>query len=153
MKTFGVIMASILGIGAIVAVSLLIKVIFFPVHTAQQELNTAYDAVSKTINADNAIYNYEWFKQTHEDIEATKRKLDNASITLDVFKEEAGPRVDWTFEDKTESSRLGTIKLGLQNHLEQIIANYNARAKMANRNIFQNSILPDYLDALTFIRK
>jgi hypothetical protein len=45
------------------------------------------------------------------------------------------------------------VELGLQNHTETLIANYNARAKMANRNIFQNSILPSFIDALTYIKK
>lgn len=139
-----------IGISAIVFTA---KVIFFPAHVAQKELQTAYDVVDKTINADNAIYNYEWFKQTKEDIDAIRLKLDNASVMVDTFKQEAGDRKDWTFEDKNEYSRLNSVKLGLQNHLEQVIADYNARAKMANRNIFINGILPDFIDATTFILK
>lgn len=139
---FGV---SILGVG--------IKTLFFSVNTAQKEVNLAYKAQDKTLDADNAIYNYEWFKQQYEDIEATKKQLDNSSIALDDFEKSAGDRKDWTFEDKNESSRLRAVKLGIQNSLETLIADYNARSKMANRNIFANSILPNYIDALTFITK
>lgn len=153
MKYFGYLIVGLLGLGTLVGIGFGIKVLFFPVHTAQQELQTAYDVVDKTINADNAIYNYEWFKQTHEDIKATSNKYDNACISYDEFIELAGDRTDWTFEDKTEQSRLSSIKLGIKNHLEQLIADYNARSKMANRSIFANNILPSYLDALTFIRK
>jgi len=144
---------TILGIAGFIALGIGIKILFFPVHTLQQELNTAYDAVSKTINADNAIYNYEWFKQQKEDIEATKNKYNNACISTDAFLEVVGERTDWTFEDKTEFSRLNSIKLGIKNQLEDIIATYNARAKMATRNIFQNTVLPSYIDALTFIKQ
>lgn len=137
-----------LGAGAF-----LVKIVFFPVHTAQKEIELAYDTVDQTINADNAIYNYEWFKQKKEDIDATRNKLDNSRKTLDNFENSAGERATWTFEDKQEHARLSSIVLGTENYLEQQIADYNARSKMANRNIFQNSILPDYIDALTFIRK
>jgi len=130
-----------------------LKLILFPVHVASNELQTAYDTIDKTINADNAIYNYEWFKQQKEDIDATKLKLDNAETSKQAFTDSAGERSAWTFEDKEESARLNAVVLGIQNHLQDMIAQYNARAKMANRNIFQNNILPDYLDALTFIRK
>ena len=148
MKTF------LIVIGVIIAITLLglgIKLIFFPVHTAEKILETAYDGVSKTINAENAIYNYEWFKQQKEDIEALGNKYDNSCITYDSYLEIIDG--EKTFEDKNELARLNSVKLGIKNMLEQAIANYNARSKMANRNIFEDSILPDYLDALTFIKK
>jgi hypothetical protein len=153
MKIFGTIITVIVGICLLIGVGIIFKVVFFPVKVIQNEIQTGYDTVDKTINADNAIYNYEWFKQTYEDINALKNQLDNASSLADSFKAEAGDRSKWTFEDKQESARLDSIKLGLQNRVEQVVANYNARAKMANRNIFQNSILPNFIDSLTFITK
>lgn len=125
-------------------------IISFPFHVAGNEIQTAHDVVDKTINADNAIYNYEWFKQTYEDINAQKAQLSNAQQTFDSFVAVSGDRKNWTFEDKNEYSRLNSVVLGIKNNLEQTIANYNARAKMANRNIFQNSILPNFIDALAF---
>jgi hypothetical protein len=52
--------------------------------------------------------------------------------------------------DKQELSRLNSVLLWLQNHYETLIWDYNARSKMANRNIFVNWLLPSYIDALTF---
>ncbi len=132
---------------------MLLRVIFFPVNTASKLINTAYQAQDKVLNADNAIYNYEWFKQKYQDIEASKKQLVNAQISLSSFEESAGLRKDWTFEDKTEDSRLRSVQLGIQNLLESSIADYNARASMATRNIFENSVLPSYMEALTFIKK
>lgn len=144
----------IICITAIISIGgLAIKVLFFPIHTAERLVDTAYQAQKKVLNADNAIYNYEWFKQQYQDIEATKNKLDNAIIAVDTFAVQAGERSEWTFEDKTEFNRLNSVKLGLQNHLEQMIANYNARASMATRNIFEDNVLPSYIDALTFLRQ
>lgn len=138
-------------LGGLVILSMGIKILFFPVNTATKLIDTAYQAQDKVLNADNAIYNYEWFKQQYEDIEATKSKLVNARAITEQFKEDAGDRSLWTFEDKTESARLSSVVLGLENHLEQQIADYNARSKMATRNIFVNSVLPSYIDALSFI--
>ena len=138
---------------SIIIVGFVIKIVFFPVNVAQKELQTAYDTVNKTINADNAIYNYEWFKQTKQDIDAIGRKYNNACVSLDDFVKTAGEHSTWTFEDKSEYNRLNAVKLGIKNQLEQVIANYNARASMANRAIFADSILPSYINALTFIKK
>ena len=92
------------------------------------------------LNANNAIYNYEWFKQKYQDIEASKKQLVNARASYSSFTASAGVRSAWTFEDKTEDSRLRAIVLGLENNLQSQIADYNARANMATRNIFEDSV-------------
>lgn len=150
MKTFSITVGIILllifgGIG--------IKLLFFPVNTANKLIGTAYQAQDKTSNADNAIYNYEYFKQQKESIDALNQKLGNASDSIASFKEEAGDRSKWSFEDKTEYARLNSVKDGLYNQLKDAIADYNAKSNMANRAIFKDSIVPSYIDALTFIKK
>lgn len=140
-------------VGALIVGGFLINVIFFPVNTAQKLVNTAYDAQDKVLNADNAIYNYEWFKQKQADITAAKAQLDNARQSYDSFVASAGVRTGWTFEDKQEAARLNSVVLGSENYVQGLIGDYNARASMATRNIFQDHVLPNYIDALTFIRK
>lgn len=137
----------------VVGGSFIMRAVLFPVHTASKLIETGYDTVDKTLTADNAIYNYEWFKQQKEDIDATSKKLDIATKAVETFKVEAGARDSWTFEDKNESARLSAVAQGIEGSLKDMIATYNARAKMANRNIFQDGILPNYLDATTFIFK
>lgn len=144
---------SVITIVGILLLGLVVRIIWFPVNTATKLVDTAYQAQDKTLNADNAIYNYEWFKQQYQDIEASKAQLNNATVAYGAFVESAGPRENWDREDKIEESRLRTVKLGLENYLATQIANYNARASMANRAMFQNSIVPGYIDALTFIKK
>jgi len=99
--------------------------------------------IEKTMDADNIIYNYEWFKQCHEDVQATDVKIKNAKAKIKSFEESAGLRKDWTFEDKNEHSRLNSVLLGLQNYREDLVAKYNARSKMANRKIFKSGELPE----------
>lgn len=157
MKTFFIVVGVLV---VLIGGGMLLRIAFFPVNTASKLIDTAYDAQNKVLNADNAIYNYEWFKQKHADIEASKKQLVNARATHEAFVLSAGPRNDpntgeprWSFEDKNEDARLRAVVLGLENHLQSQIGDYNARASMATRNIFEDSVLPDYIDALTFIRQ
>ena len=146
-------MALLFGVMVLGAVGMGLKILFFPSTVANNMIDTAYDANKKIINADNAIYNYEWFKQQYADIEATKRQLKMAQASQLSYRESLGDRANWTFEDKGEDARLNTVVLGLQTNLESQIGDYNARASMATRNIFEDNVLPTFIDALTFIRQ
>lgn len=116
------------------------NIIALPLFKLQTQINANYGVIQKTYDANNVIYNYEWFKQRYEDIQAIDTKITNAETSKTNFETSAGPRDKWTFEDKTEDSRLGSVVLGLQNQKEDLIAEYNARAKESNRNIFQNNL-------------
>ena len=100
----------------------------------------------KTLNADNVIYNYEYFKQTLQDVKAFDRKIIDAEAELFAFKESAGSRDKWGFEDKQEFSRLTANITGLKNVRNDIIATYNARAKMVNRSIFMGTDVPEQIN-------
>lgn len=102
--------------------------------------------IGKVLDADNIIYNYEWFKQTYQDVKAIDLKIKNAGNMVKRFKVDAGPRTTWAFEDKTEYSRLNAVFLGLQNQRADIVATYNARSKMASRSIFKTGELPEQLN-------
>ena len=109
------------------------------------KVQTNQQIITKTYDADNVIYNYEWFKNTYEAINADKEKIKTAKTDVDTFELNAGARSTWTFEDKTEDARLHTVLTGLQNHYQDLVAQYNARAKMTNRSIFQDN-LPLYIN-------
>jgi len=100
-------------------------------------------AVQKTMDADNMIYNYEWFKQMNGNISASAIQIHNAQGRVDQFKADAGERSEWDRTDKEEYSRLTTTLLGLQNHRESMVAEYNARSKMVNKSIFKGKDLPE----------
>lgn len=117
-----------------------LNIIALPLFQLQSKVSTNYGIIQKTYNADNAIYNYEWFKERYEAIQAIDNKITIADQSVEGFKSSAGDRSNWTFEDKTEDSRLHTVAQGLRSQKEDLVAEYNARAKMANRNIFQNNL-------------
>lgn len=113
-----------------------LRALLFPVRGIEKAIDTAYGVLDKTMDAEVAIYNYEWFKQTAEDIQALHNKEVNAGRAIDEHTE----TMDDSREDKNELARLRTIKLGIVNMLEDVMAKYNARSKMANRAIFKDNL-------------
>lgn len=86
-------------------------------------LTQAGRVVSKTIDADNVIYNYEWFRQQYQDVQA----IDGKIATM-----EAGAGA----AEGDERTRLNAVVLGLKTKRQQMVADYNAKGSMANRSIF-----------------
>jgi hypothetical protein len=99
--------------------------------------------VEKTIDADNVLYNYEWFKQQWRDVQAIEDKIKTQDMALVAFREDLGPRSEWGWEDKQEYDRLNSVRIGLEQQREDVVAKYNARSAMANRNIFKGGDCPE----------
>lgn len=113
-----------------------LRALLFPVKGAVKAIDTAYGVLDETMDPKVAIYNYEWFKQTAEDIQALHNKEANVEGLIKQFME----TMDNSSADKTELARLRSIKMGLSNMLEDTMAKYNARSKMANRAIFKDNL-------------
>lgn len=95
--------------------------------------------VDKTLDADNVIYNYEWFKQMTQDLDAMEKKILITKKSIEDFKKDhKKPYGEWSFGDKEEMSRLRTDLRGQEAHFEQLKADFKARSKMANRAIFKD---------------
>ena len=69
------------------------------------------------------IYNYEYFRQQYQDVVA----IDGKITTM------AEGAASATGDEKT---RLNSVVLGLKAKRQQMVADYNAKASMANRSIF-----------------
>lgn len=130
-----------LGFSAIGIVALLgmgscaIGMVANPFHQAARIVN-------KTIDADNVIANYEWFKRQVQDVNAIDVKVTTAEQAILTFSQSAGPRESWKFDDRQEWSRLNAVLQGLRGQRTQMVAEYNARTSMANRDLFRTSDLP-----------
>lgn len=107
--------------------------------------------VAKTIDADNVIANYEWFKQQHESIAAIEAKIVGAQQAVVAFEKSAGDRKDWHRVDREEHARLSAIALGLEQQRSDLAATYNARSRMVNRSVFKtgDAALPESI-SVTF---
>ncbi len=123
-------------------IAIAVGFISWPFHAISNVQETGHGIIDKTINADNAIYNYEWFKRQYENYLAIKAKIGETEAALESFKIEAGPRSQWKFYDTAEFNRLNSVLLGLRQTLNDLVAEYNARSKMVNRSIFKTGDLP-----------
>lgn len=92
--------------------------------------------VQKTFDADNMIYNYEWFRQQYADIQSMDQKIAASSASLAAFEKSAGPRSGWASSDRNRWDFLNSQVLGLTNQRTTMVATYNGRASQANRSIF-----------------
>jgi hypothetical protein len=146
MKSFLGYMGALVIAFFIIFLGYTLRLVLLPVRVVDKSIGTVEGVIDKTLTADNAIYNYEWFKQQVEDIKAIKAKAVVADDAVNSFEFAAGIRKDWTFEDKNEDARLRAVAQGLRSQLEDMIATYNARTKMANRNIFQDGKIPMVLE-------
>ena len=114
----------------------------WPFHAISNIQETGHGIIDKTLNAENTIYNYEWFKQQYESYLAIKAKIVETESAIENFKIEAGPRSQWNYYDTNEFNRLNSVLLGLRQILNDLVAEYNARSKMVNRAIFKTGDLP-----------
>lgn len=133
-KTTATVLITLFVVLSIVSYFWLAPKIFF------KQVDTAHDIIDQTYTADNAIYNYEWFKTQFEKIKATERQIDNTMIEKDEFQELYGNASNWDWTTKESYSRISATLLGQRNHYESIVAEYNARSKMANRKIFKDKL-------------
>lgn len=132
------------GVGIVLMLLLggwVIRIAAFPVNQATR-------VAERTFNADNMIRQYEWFKQQNQDIIAIDAQLAARRAAVADFETSAGPRADWRFDDRQEWGRLTSVVRGLEGQRTQMVAEYNARAEMMNRDIFRTRDLPERIDQL-----
>lgn len=98
--------------------------------------------VNRTLETDNIIYNYEWFKRQYQQIGAVTAQEADAQVAVEAFRKDAGPRKDWDFNTSAEYNRLNAVSMGLHNQRLNYVAEYNARARMANRSLFMGRDVP-----------
>lgn len=109
-------MAAVVGLVCVVAVG---GVGFGALNLLSQPARV----VQRTFDADNMIYNYEWFRQQFQDVQAMDRRI------ADFEAERASAT-------GSEKDRIASIVMGLRSKRNQMVADYNARGQMANRSIF-----------------
>lgn len=146
MKSVLIVIAICLGFVGLYVVGTALRVALLPARVVDRSIGTLEGITDKTLTADNAIYNYEWFKQRKASIEAQKGMYITADAEVTAFEQAAGPRASWTFEDKNEYSRLISVRTGIKNNTATLVAEYNARAAMANRNIFLDGKIPGAME-------
>lgn len=141
LKAVGVVFV-VLGVLAVLFfVGLGLKILLFPVAKTHMAVDMTYKTTRKVLDADKAIYNYEWFKQQKADIQSLYRKEKVAFESYTSYiKFLPKDRSKWRFEDRQELSRLRTVVDGIKHQTSDSMATYNARSKMVSRNIFKDNL-------------
>lgn len=139
----------VLAVLGLAVISTATGIVTIPWLKLNRQVKMERDIIEKTYDADNALYNYHWFKSQHEEIKATEKKIETAQSNVADFENSAGSRTGWTFEDKSEHSRLVTTLTGLKNYYQTIVGEYNARAKSVDRAVFQDE-LPTFFSIKPF---
>lgn len=129
------------------------KLLLFPATILDTTIRTPAEVNRKIMNAENAIYNYEWFKQQEADIDRLYQQEKHHKSSLTDFVEILSvDRSEWTREDKQEWSRLRSNVTAQADMVNRAIQNYNAKSSMASRNIFKDN-LPSNLRRSWFANK
>lgn len=138
--TLGVIAISVGLILILSVVSAGLGLITIPWLTFTSKIQMNRDIVTKTYNADNALYNYHWFQEQAGNIKTAQQNIDAATAAQASFEVNAGARSGWTFEDKTEDNRLRQIVLGTKTYYNGLVNDYNAHASEVDRAIFKDGL-------------
>lgn len=122
-------------------------IVALPFKTVTEQIKSGSEIIEKTYDPDKAITDYEWFKQRYEDIIACKQNAEATKKQITDFKETFGNASEWDIFNTQQYSRLQTTYTGEVQYCNDIIADYNARSKMATRNIFSDK-LPMFVDKI-----
>jgi hypothetical protein len=109
----------------ILGVLVLITVLFGSVGLVLNLLSQPGRIVSKTMDADNVIYNYEWFKDAYGNFSAKTAQV----------KQYKGFLANET--DKSEQSRLRMEMAAIEQSCRELAQRYNANGLKVNRTIFR----------------
>ena len=139
-KTIGIITLIVLALVVVSVAGWGLKAAMLGPKTVTTQIDSAGAIIEKTYYADNAIYNYEWFKQQYADINAAEKVIRNTKSSLDGYKDMYGDPKEWDWQTKQDYNSINTKYLGQKNHYETLVEDYNARASMANRNVFQDKL-------------
>ena len=131
----------ILVIIVLVFGGLTIKIVFFPLNTVEQSVDTAYEVVNETMTGKNAIANYEWFKEQEAYIRQCVTNEQIAQEEYDLYISMLPTdRTTWDRNDKQEEASLRNSLYALQKLTYKAMEDYNSRASMENRAIFKDNL-------------
>lgn len=128
------------GFIALAALGSALNLITIPWLKFDSKVNMERNIVTKTYNADNALATYHWFKEKAGSIKTAEQNITVALTAVKSFEESAGPRKDWTFEDKGEHARLSAVYQGAVSYYNSVVNEYNAKASQEDKAIFKDEL-------------
>jgi len=144
MKSIAKIWLAVLGVVFIFGVVGFVgKAILFPVHVLDKTAETGYGIVDKTLNADNAIFNYEQFHDLYQGAKQQAMNITNCKNQINNLKETYGE--DASQYPKYVRSDFAFQQQNLEGYLlqyQKIVSEFNSNSKKLNRELFKAKELP-----------
>jgi hypothetical protein len=131
MKAFGYVCAIVL----FVLFCLLISVVGFGWDWAK-------GLYRQTATPELAVDRYEWYVQQLKDIKAMESQLKFAQEELNSLEKNK----ETTFDERAHRNVLAANVTGLKQARSKMIQDYNAKAAMITRNMWQHPSLPQHLE-------
>lgn len=139
---WGLIAAIILG--AFIVINI-ISFIWMPFLPWFQERQAGQETIEQTYDAEQAIQQYEEFRQLYSEIEEQRAQVANSRDALDRFydnygdpkTDEVNPSEDWTRQTRERHNRLQTRYTANKQQLENLVSDYNAMSRSANQELFK----------------
>lgn len=144
MKTSTKVWLWILGIGFVFGIfGLILKVVLLPSYVANKAVDTGYGIVDKTLNADNALFNYEQFYDLYQGAKQQTINIKNCQTQIDNIKKIYGEDSSkWTKDIRNELAFQQQTLEGFQMQYQKIVSEYNSNSQKLNRNLFKAKELP-----------
>jgi len=140
MKIFFIVLAIIFSLGFISAG---LGLITLPGHVTSNSVQTAHDVVDKTINVNNALFNYEEFFNKYEGAKMQATNIKNTEKAIQTLKDTYGEdATKWPKDVRSDYSNLQQNIEGYKMMYQKIVQEYNADSQKLNRNLFKSKSLP-----------
>lgn len=133
------------GFFAISVIGLLLKFLLFPLLVAEKVSETAHGVVEQTLNADNALSNYEQFKDLYNGAKQQSANIKSIEDQIQELKNMYGEPTEWSDGIREDYNFLNQTMEGHKQQYQRIISDYNSNASKLNRNLFKDSDLPSEL--------
>lgn len=136
----------ILGICVLFSIiGLLFKFVLFPFFVVDKASETAHGVVEKTLNADNALFNYENFKDLYNGAKQQVMNIQSTEASIQTLKDTYGEPSTWTKDIRYDYTFLNQSLEGYKQQYQRTVSDYNSDASKLNRNLFKDKNLPSEL--------
>lgn len=142
---------AIIGLVILVLVGgLFLRVALLPLFVAERAVSTTEGVIGKTINADSALRNYEFFHDTYQAVQQQQANISDVDKQIAALKAEYGgkPRPEWDRAGKDRLAFLEDTRNGYVMNHNRLVADYNANSMKLNRRLFKDRGLPYTLEPI-----
>lgn len=124
-------------------IGVITNIISLPFFVANKAADGAKTVVSRTLDGDNILFNYENFKDMYEGAKQQVANIKKQEKSLDDLRKTYGEDAKaWPKDVRDNASFIQQTIDGLNMQYQNIAARYNADSKKLNRNLFKDKDLP-----------